>query len=101
MDPSIYDSPILVEDNEEYEVEQILNDRIRWGKQYYYVRWKGWSPAYDQWIREENLEHAQELLQDYRSKKRLEEKPLGDTTRPSKRRKKARTSTEKGHAPPA
>ena len=35
--------PITVEGKEEYEVEEILDSRFRWGKLWYLVKFVGWS----------------------------------------------------------
>src|SRR5258707_12854449 len=36
-------SPIMVDDQEEYKVEEILDSRFRWGKLWYLIRFVGWS----------------------------------------------------------
>src|SRR5712671_6823559 len=49
--------PDIIEGEEEWEVEQILGKRI-FGcskKLQYLVRWKGYSPAHDQWINREDM----------------------------------------------
>lgn len=33
--------PITVNDEEEYEIEQILDKRTRYGKTQYFIKWKG------------------------------------------------------------
>jgi len=58
--------PIAVMDGEEYwEIESILDDRLHRGKKQYLVRWKGWPPAYDQWIAEEEIQSTAEVLVEY------------------------------------
>src|SRR5712672_1279947 len=49
--------PDIIEGEEEWEVEQILGKRIfgRSKKLQYLVRWKGYSPAHDQWINREDM----------------------------------------------
>jgi hypothetical protein len=49
----------------EYEVEVILKKRVTKGTAYYLVRWKGWPEEYDQWVPEENLEGAPDLLREF------------------------------------
>jgi len=61
-DPAQHEPPVLVEDEEEYEVEEVLSERRIRGKTQYLVSWKGWSPAYNQWVDREDL-HAPELVQ--------------------------------------
>ena len=57
--------PDLINDEEEYEVEQILDRRTRKGEFQYKVQWKDWPKEYDQWLPEENLEHAPRLRREY------------------------------------
>ena len=43
--------PDLVEDQEEYEVEQILDTRLYgwWKKRQYLIKWKGYAKAHNSW----------------------------------------------------
>src|SRR5712672_3523739 len=49
--------PDIIEGEEEWEVEQILDKRIfgRSKKLQFLVRWKGYSPAHDQWVNKEDM----------------------------------------------
>src|SRR5882757_1405492 len=49
--------PDIIEGEEEWEVEQILGKRVfgRSQKLQYLVRWKGYSPAHDQWVNREDM----------------------------------------------
>lgn len=56
----------LDEDGEpEWEVEKILDSRVRDGVKEYLVKWEGWSPSYNQWEPEEHLRGAPEALKAY------------------------------------
>jgi hypothetical protein len=57
--------PIPIEGEEEWQVEQILDHRVRRGKRQYLVRWLGFPPSEDTWEPETNLEHAQQKLREY------------------------------------
>jgi Chromo (CHRromatin Organisation MOdifier) domain len=60
----------LIEGEEEYEVEQILNSR-RWGrgkKLQYLLRWKGYSHAHDSWQDTTDV-HAPDLIAEYHGRK--------------------------------
>lgn len=57
---------IQLEDGEEWEVEAILDDRIRRGTRQYWVKWIGYPESDNSWEPEENLENAQNLLTAYR-----------------------------------
>ena len=56
---------ILVDDQFEWEVDEILDDKVRYRKKQYLVKWKGFPIEESTWEPEENLENAQEILQDY------------------------------------
>jgi hypothetical protein len=58
--------PDLIDGEEEYEVEGILNHRSRNGKTQYYVKWKGYDHEENSWETEAQLApHAQEILEEY------------------------------------
>src|SRR5487761_1155848 len=56
--------PDLVEGQPEWEVEDILDSRVRRRKTQYLVKWKGYSDAHNSWEPKEHL-HAPELLSTY------------------------------------
>jgi Chromo (CHRromatin Organisation MOdifier) domain len=63
-------APELIEGEEEYKVEQILNSR-RWGqgrKLQYLLRWKGYSHAHDSWQDATDM-HAPDLIAEYHRRK--------------------------------
>jgi len=57
--------PVVIEGEEEWEVEKILNKRKVRGKDKYLVRWKGFTAEGDTWESRENLENAQELVEEF------------------------------------
>ena len=42
--------PIIVDNQEEYEVEEVLDSRFRWGKLWYLVKFTGWSHSDNMWL---------------------------------------------------
>ena len=61
--------PDLINGEEEYEVETILDSR-RWGrgrKLQYLVKWKGYSEAENQWVDAKDI-HADQLLDQFRKR---------------------------------
>ncbi len=70
--------PDLINDEEEFEIEEILDSRprtIRGGrgkKPYdvidYFVKWKGWTREHNSWVRDSEMGNAQEAIEEYENK---------------------------------
>jgi len=58
-------APVIIEGEEEWEVEQILNKRKVRGKDKYLVCWKGFMVESDTWEGRENLENAKEAIEEF------------------------------------
>jgi len=57
--------PAIINEKEEYEVEEVWKHRKRgWGTQYL-VHWKGYGDKHNQWIAETGLSHAKQAVEDY------------------------------------
>ena len=50
-----------MDDDKEWEVERILQERTGKGTVEYLVRWAGYLSEYDQWVLEQDKEHVAEL----------------------------------------
>jgi hypothetical protein len=59
--------PDLINDEEEYEVEQVLSSRRhgRGRKVQYLVKWKGYPDSDNEWVNWDDM-HAEEALEDFR-----------------------------------
>ena len=57
--------PVIIEGEEEWEVEHILNKRKVKGKDKYLVRWKGFTAKSDTWEGRENLKNVQEAIKEF------------------------------------
>jgi len=57
--------PVIIEGEEEFEVEKIINKRIVRGKEKFLVQWKGYTAEADTWESRENLENAKELVEEF------------------------------------
>ncbi len=67
--------PDLINDEEEFEIEEILDSRPRTicggrGKKSYkvidyFVKWKGWMREHNSWVRDSEMGNAQEAIEDY------------------------------------
>jgi len=62
----------LINEKEEYEIEEILEKQCRKGELWYKIKWIDYSSEYDQWILKQDLDDASELheMYDVRVKKR-------------------------------
>jgi Chromo (CHRromatin Organisation MOdifier) domain len=60
--------PELINGEEEYEVEEIINDCTYRRKRQYLIEWKGYPASENSWVNEKDL-HFPELLEDYRRSK--------------------------------
>ena len=57
--------PVVIEGEEEWEVERILNKRKIRGKDKFLVRWKGFTVEGDTWESRENLKNAKDALREF------------------------------------
>ena len=56
--------PVLVDGEEEYEVEEILDSKMFRGKLRYKIKWKGYGPEHNNWEYATEV-HAPELVADF------------------------------------
>jgi len=73
--------PVIIEEEEEYEVEKIMNKRKKYGKWEYLVRWKGYTAEEDLWEKKTNLKNAKEMVEEYEKEyrkvgRRIEEEEM-------------------------
>ena len=57
--------PVVIKEEEEWEVEKILNKRKVRGKNKFLVRWKGFTAKGNTWKSRENLQNAGDLLREF------------------------------------
>jgi len=57
--------PVVIEGEEEWEVEKIMNKRRVRGKDKYLVQWKGCMAEEDTWESRENLKNASDLIEEF------------------------------------
>ncbi|MBW0471425.1 hypothetical protein O181_011140 [Austropuccinia psidii MF-1] len=59
-------TPVIIEEEEEWEVSKILNSKLKTRKLWYLVKWKGFSqdPERSTWQQAENLKNCPELVKD-------------------------------------
>ena len=56
---------ILVNENEKYEMKNILKNKKKWKKLHYFVRWKEFSFRENNWIFKHYLTNAQNIFKQY------------------------------------
>ncbi|MBW0521464.1 hypothetical protein O181_061179 [Austropuccinia psidii MF-1] len=61
--------PIIIEEEDEWEVSQILDSKFKRGKLWYLVEWKGFSqdPERSTWEPAKNLKNCLELVKNFHS----------------------------------
>jgi len=72
-------APVIIEGEEEYEVEKILNKKKFRGKDWYLVWWKGYMTEEDMWEPRENLGNMEDLVKEFKEE-------YGEIGRAKKRR---------------
>ena len=58
--------PILVDGEEEYEVEAVINSRMFWGRLQYLIQWKGYSYEHNSWEDAKDV-HSPKLVAEFYS----------------------------------
>ena len=57
--------PTIINDEEEYEVEEVRKYRKQGRRTQYLIHWKGYGDEHNQWIVESGLPHAKDTIEDY------------------------------------
>ena len=57
--------PVVIEGEEEWEVEKIMNKRKVWGRDKYLVQWKECTVEENTWKSKENLKNVMELVEEF------------------------------------
>ena len=55
--------PELIDDEEMWEVEELMDKVTNKQRVWYEVRWTGWGEEYNQWLPNDDLANASELAQ--------------------------------------
>ena len=67
---------VIIEGEEEFEVEKILNKRTIRGKEKFLVQWKRYMAEEDIWENRKNLKNAKELVEEFEREYREEDEEL-------------------------
>ena len=57
--------PMIINEEEEYEVEEVRKHRKQERGTQYLIHQKGYGNKYNQWIAESELPHAKDVIKDY------------------------------------
>jgi hypothetical protein len=59
---------IYVNDEKQWEIEQILNSRKYQEKLQYYIKWLNWNDINNEWLNANSINHASDLIAEYHEK---------------------------------
>jgi hypothetical protein len=91
--------PVVIEGNDEWEVEKILDSRVHYRKLQYYVDWKGYTPTDRTWEPAEMLANAPEVVKEFHDQYPLRPSPKdlpSSTPRGNSAPKRGGTVTDDG-----
>ena len=57
--------PVIINEEEEYEVEEVQKHRKRGREMQYLVHWEDYGDEHDQWIAESGLPHTKQVIENY------------------------------------
>ena len=57
--------PMIINEEEEYEIEEVRMHQKQGKEMQYLVHWKGYKDEHNQWIAETGLPHTREVIEDY------------------------------------
>jgi hypothetical protein len=55
-----------LEDDDEWEVEEVREEKKFDGETFFLVKWAGWPSEFNQWVAEEDMTHAQQTIHRFR-----------------------------------
>jgi hypothetical protein len=63
--------PALEDDDEEWEIEEVVGQTRIDKAQHYLVKWTGWPSEYNQWVHKDSMENAKDAITKFeRARKR-------------------------------
>jgi len=91
-------------EEEDYEVEEIVGEKMEKGKKYYYLKWKGWPSSSNTWELASSLS-CPDVLKKYESRNETKSSKTSKSAKPAKSEKSEqsksgkRSSTSKASKP--
>ena len=71
--------PELEDDPDEYELEEIRDKKTIRGQIHYLVKWMGWPSEYNQWVPDDNMANARDMVRSFEKSRRGKRRHKGDT----------------------
>jgi hypothetical protein len=72
------DEPLMplpdLDDDGEFEVEEVKDKSVIKGQVHYLVKWEGWPTEYNQWIPEEDMENAKGAIRQFEKRQKKQNK---------------------------
>jgi hypothetical protein len=72
------DEPLMplpdLDDDDEFEVEEVKDKSVIKGQVHYLVKWEGWPTEYNQWIPEEDMENAKGAIRQFEKQQKKQHK---------------------------
>jgi hypothetical protein len=84
-EPPVPQRPDIVDGQEEWEIETILDTRLYRRRRQYLIKWKGFATYENSWVYEEDMPHAQTILREFKDRQAA-------GTKKAKRRRAARAT---------
>lgn len=80
--------PELDDEENEYQIEAIVNERLRSGKKEFLVKWKGYSSTENSWVKESDFIKSDEVMLEWKEAKDAEAAKLANSAARGARAKK-------------
>jgi len=66
--------PELEDDDEEWEIEEVVNTAKKNGQVRWLVKWKGWPSEYNQWVNDSDMDNARGSITKYQKIEKSKER---------------------------
>jgi hypothetical protein len=59
-----------LEDDDEWEVEEVRDEKKFQNELHYLVKWKGWPSEYNQWVPAQDMENARGMISKFQKQRK-------------------------------